>query len=208
MAKERFNYFDYFCSIAKIACDEAEFLKRMAENYNPANLLDDIGTMHEMEHRADEKKAEMINVLIREFVPPIDRDDITQLSELLDTVCDCIDDVPLHLYMYNITEIRDDVPAICDGIVHITQELYELTKDLEGFHDPDHLLEQIAAVNTVEEEGDTLYLNSMHNLYSYDLQQQVVQAVGWNDLYSALEDCYDACEDAAALIRQIVIENS
>ena len=48
----------------------------------------------------------MFSALVKAFITPIERDDIMSLSEQIDNVTDCIEDILIHIYINNLTEIR------------------------------------------------------------------------------------------------------
>ena len=200
------DYFEYFIEIADIACKQAEHLHNTFSNYDPAKLTESRDVMHHMEHTADEKKADMIEQLIKEFLPPFDRDDIISLAELYDTVCDTVDDVLLKFYMYGIDECTPQAIVISGKIVEICHKLYDLTCELRGFKKQEHLITLVEAVNDGESEGDALYSDAMHELFSKETDPKTL--IIWRDLYTALEDCFDSCEVTADLIRNIIIKNS
>ena len=51
----------------------------------------------------------MMSRLLREFLPPIDREDIVNISHVLDEIVDLIEEVVLSLYMNDIRKCRPDV---------------------------------------------------------------------------------------------------
>jgi len=208
MAKEkRIDYFSYFSEISAMALKQAQLLRDVLTDYNSEELLANIGKMHALEHEADMKKAELIEFLIKDFLPPIDRDDIMELADLYDSVCDAIDDVLMRFYMYNVAECRDDTVGITDKIVEITEELNKLTGNLKGFSNPERLISEVIKVNDIEEEGDQLYLHVMNDLFSQQVKDPQ-SLLAWEKIYSALENCFDSCENVADEIRNVIIKNS
>ena len=200
------DYFTYFNEVADIAYKQAEYLSGVLSDYDHDKLQQEMKRMHALEHQADIKKNEMITELIKDFLPPFDRDDIVSLAELYDTVCDTIDDVLLKFYMYDIKECTEEAKNISKRIVDICQRLKQLTEELKGFRKPDVLIDKVKLVNDIEEEGDILYNNVMHNLFSSDADCR--KLICWSTIYTCLEDCFDACENTADLIRNVIIKNS
>ena len=64
--------------------------------------------MHRLEHQADLTKHQAMEKLIREFITPLEREDILSLTSAIDDVTDSIEDVLLRLYMFNIRTLRPD----------------------------------------------------------------------------------------------------
>lgn len=207
MAKEKLDYFDYFYKVSVLAHEEALFLYETLKNYDHKKLQDNIQVMHEKEHQADMLKREMIDFLIKDFLPPFDRDDIMAMADLYDTVCDMIDEVLLKIYMFNIKKCRNDVVEIAKAIVDTCEKLKNLTHNLSGFKNTQKLLDRIVEVNTAEDVGDTLYLNAVHKLFGESSKNNKTYVV-WSNIYECLENCFDACENAADEVRKVIIKNS
>ena len=202
----KIDYFEYFKEISILACKQAQYLSETLENYDHDSLPERMKYMHSIEHEADIKKSEMITELIKEFLPPIDRDDIVSLSELYDNVCDTIDEVLLEFYMHDIKECTPEAKVISKKIVEICLQLHELSENLKGFKKPDTLIEKVIQVNDIEDEGDKLYTSVMHELFSKCDDSKTLLC--WSNIYACLEECFDACEHAADLIRNVIIKNS
>ena len=205
MKKEKIDYFEHFDTVAGIAEKQAELLNRIVENYDESKLDQYIQEMHSLEHNADYLKNQMVTELVRDFLPPIDREDIMMLADLYDSVCDSIDDVLLRIYMYNIREMRDDVQTITQRICKICNELGKLTGVLRNFKSNEKLLDLVTAVNDIEEEGDKLYIDATHRLYRDETGIKIISA--WTNIYTSLEDCYDSCESVADEIKTVIIKN-
>ena len=101
-------YFDSFQACAELSCKGARLLADIMRSYDPDTLKQRMDEMHAIEQAADEHKHEVLDALVTAFVTPIEREDIAQLSDLLDTVVDRIEGVLLRLYFNNIRTIRPD----------------------------------------------------------------------------------------------------
>src|SRR5699024_12754720 len=69
-------YFDTFSACAEDACRAAHLLEAMMQNFQPANIRQELDEIHKIEHSADEKKHELQSVLVKAFITPIEREDI------------------------------------------------------------------------------------------------------------------------------------
>ena len=72
-------YFDAFPILAhySVLCGEA--LLDYFENFDPAKEEEIKTSIHMIEHQADDKKHEVTEKLLTEFITPIDREDIGML---------------------------------------------------------------------------------------------------------------------------------
>ena len=148
----------------------------------------------------------MMARLSKEFVTPIDREDIIQLANELDNVTDKIDDILIRMYMYNIVTLRPAAIAFSDVIVRCCNALHKVVSEFPHFHKSTSLIPAIIEVNTVEEEGDNLYIDAVRDLYQTCTNPLEVSV--WSELFDRLEECCDACEHVADIMEIIVLKNS
>ena len=124
MAKKDNNYyFEAFAKGISYANDAAALLQDIFENFDAEGSKALLDQMHTIEHTADGVKHKMMERLVKEFLPPIEREDIVELAHTIDEVCDLIEDVVLRIYMYNIKE------DIREAIYHIGSIVGEISTD-------------------------------------------------------------------------------
>lgn len=207
MAKKDNNYyFDTFVKCISYANDAAVLLQKSFENFDITNAKAWLDEMHKIEHTADSVKHEMMERLLKEFLPPIEREDIVELAHTIDNVTDSIEDVMLRIYMYNVREIRSDVIKFaeliircCDGLKTVSQELYNYRKS-------NLLLPKIKEVHSLEREGDRLYADATHRLYVEE--KDPVEILVWTNIYDGLEKCCDSCEKVIKMVELVIMKNS
>ena len=94
MAKKGYNYFEAFVDMAQYACDAANYLVETLNNFDVHEMEERVTGLHEIENAADGKRHEITSHLIHEFITPIDREDIFNLVQQLDTAVDTIEELP------------------------------------------------------------------------------------------------------------------
>ncbi len=207
MAKKENNYyFDAFERGIAFANQAAKLLMECFVNYDPANVQAHLDDMHTIEHTADGVKHEMMEKLMKEFLPPIEREDIVELSLIIDDATDSIEDVLRGMYMYNVNALRPEVQAFTDLIVRCCQALAEAAAEFHNFRKSETLQAKIIEVNALEEEGDRIYVEAMRKLYTEE--HDPVAIIAWTTMYDRLEKCCDCCEDIADIMEQVVMKNS
>lgn len=85
MAK-KFDYFKAFETQAEFGLQAADFLKKTLCSYNRHSLMLALESMHTIEGKADAVNHEIREHLRLDFVTPVEREDISQLSQCLDDV--------------------------------------------------------------------------------------------------------------------------
>jgi uncharacterized protein Yka (UPF0111/DUF47 family) len=148
----------------------------------------------------------VLNRLVKEFLPPIEREDITSLSQKIDDVTDAIEDVLICIDMFNVQNIRPEILKFTEMIVDCCKSMKVALDEFQNFKRSKRLHSEIVEINRLEEEGDTLYINGVRNLYRTTTDP--IELMVWTEIFRRLEKCCDACEDVANDIESIVMKNS
>jgi len=204
--KKGFNYFEAFVNLSKYSLSSAEILHKTLAEFKASELARKVKEMHEIEHNADIAKHELMNHLVKEFLPPIEREDIINLSQQIDDVTDSVEDVLLFINMFNIKNIHTEVLKFTELISTCCKSMYEALIEFQNFKNSKTLHEKIIEINHLEEVGDGLYMEMMRNLYSSS--KDPIELMTWTEILHRLEKCCDKCEDVADTIEQIVMKNS
>ena len=160
--------------------------------------------MHKIEHAADGDKHRMMKVLIREFLPPIEREDVTELTQKIDDVTDALEDVLVKIYPFNIRTIRPEALEFMDIIVACCCSLKK-----SGAGIPQ--LQKIRAAQRLHHRGQrprgrgrpALY-RAMRDLHVNSTDP--IEIMVWSKTFNYLEGCCDACEEVANILEIIVMK--
>ncbi len=201
------NYFEMIANMAGFSCTAAVKLKDYIENYSPLTAESGRKEIHEIEHKGDDLRHEIMHKLVREFITPIEREDIYQLVQIIDDITDAIDDVPIKMYMLNVRSIAPRAVEFCELIVRITAVLKETTAEFHNYKKTDRLLPLIIEINNIESEADALYMQSIREIYTNDKLDAIEKTV-WKEIYECFETCCDLCEHAADAIENAIMKNS
>jgi predicted phosphate transport protein (TIGR00153 family) len=186
MAKRReVNYFNIFVELVNYSCKAANLLNEVMNNYNPDKLQDKMKEMHEIEHSADEARHVMIKKLAREFITPIEREDIMALADSIDNVTDSIDDVLMHMYIRNVKTVRDYAIKMSEVIVKCCDTLKLALSEFHNFRKSKNIHQLIIEVNRLEEIGDKYFREALRELYVNSDDFKEIAA--WDRTYDFLE---------------------
>ena len=204
--KKDYDYFDMLANGVSYACSAAEMLCEDLQHFNPENLPQHMEEMHKIEHSADLSKHDMLEKLLKEFITSIDREDISELADVIDDVTDSLEDVLLRMYMYNIPNVRQEALQFASIIAQCCKEMKILMEEFPNFRKSRKLRESIIEINRLEEEGDKLFTEAMHTLYAGSVNP--IEIMTWTSLYEQLEHCCDLCEDVADVVERVILTNS
>ncbi|NLW55709.1 MAG: DUF47 family protein [Firmicutes bacterium] len=206
MAKKNENYFHTFVELVKYSCDAAQLLNEIMNNFQAAEVEEKMRQMHEIEHAGDVERHRMIKRLAREFITPIEREDIVLMADTIDNVTDTIEDVLMRLYMFNFTTLRTDAIEMAAIIVKCCEALKEALEEFPNFRKSQVLHNMIVEINHLEEEGDRLFVKATRDLFVN--AKDPVETLAWKETLEFMEKCCDACEDAAEVIESVMMKNS
>lgn len=201
-----FDYFKAFVDLSDFSLKAADLLNTTLHNFDVSQIEDKVKEMHTIEHSGDLKRHEVMNKLVKEFLPPIEREDIISIADKIDDVIDSIEDVLLGMGMYNVQSVRPEIVKFTEVIMECCQSMNSALIEFENFKKSKTLHAAIIEVNRLEEVADQLYINGVRNLYKGT--KDPVDLMVWTEIYRLLEKCCDCCEEVANDIENIVMKNS
>lgn len=199
-------YFDNFIECVECSCRASALLLETLKNYAKDEMGKRREQIHEIEHEADKKKHELMYMLNKAFITPIEREDIISLAQNLDDITDTIEDVFLRIYICNVDSIKENALAMTDLVVSACEALKTAMEEFPEFRKSTKLKEYLIKINDLEEEGDHLYIEGMRALHTEGCSP--LEVIAWRDIYSYLERCMDACEHAADVVETVIMKNS
>lgn len=206
MSKKENYYFETFVELVDYSCKAADLLIQIMTNYDAKQIKLKMEEMHKIEHGADVARHKMMEKLLKEFITPIDREDIMAMADSIDTVTDSIEDVLMRMYMYNIVEVTEYAQKLTTIIEKCCYLLKQAFDEFHNFRKSKKIHELIVKINGLEEDGDALYTEAIRALYLSNKNHKDI--VAWDNTYHYLEKCCDACEDVAEVIERVIMKNS
>lgn len=204
--KEEYNYFNEFVNNSKYIVESAEILKETVANYSQEMLEENITKVHKLENEADKALHKMRNYLIKDFLPPIDREDIVLIGHRLDDIEDFIDEILINLNILNISNVREDAIEFTELLIECANSVKDALENFENFKRADVVKEKSIAINVLEEKADRLFEKAMKKLYKEETNP--VEIIKWTTIYSCMENTTDACERIADSLEDVVMKNS
>lgn len=204
---KEFDYFDAFEKQVKAACKEATLLRKAVDSFTCAeDLKDIIEKAHELEHDADVIGHDIHTSVAHDFITPFDREDIITLTKKLDDIVDSIEAVIQRLYMYDVHFIHKGAFDFVDEIEKACSLLAKAMADFRNFKRSKEFKRLIVEVNSCEEEADALFVRLIRDLHTTD-RDNALRVFVWTNVFTRMESCVDACEEAADVMNSIMLRN-
>lgn len=206
MKKQELNYYDEFIKNVDFALQISNILKDYSNHFDYSHSEEIEQQVHKLENSADQSLHNILNYLIKDFLPPIEREDIIMLANNIDDLVDNIDEIAINLNILNVITLRNDFAEFTNLIYKTIFTLKDLMLKFKNFKKYDELKSIVVDINHLEDTGDKLYQDAIKNLYQFE--QNPIEVSKWHTIYNSLENCFDSCEIVATCIDEIIMKNS
>lgn len=206
MKKQELNYYNEFIKNIDICTQMATILKEYISNFNYGEANQTENYVHKLENDADINLHNILNYLIKDFLPPIDREDVVMLANKIDDLADSIDEIVINLDILNVVYLRHDINNFIDLICENCNNLKEIMQKFKTHKKYEEVKELIIHTNKLEETGDKLYQDAIRTLYQKE--KNPVEILKWHTMYNSLENCIDLCESIANAVEEIIMKNA
>jgi len=160
----------------------------------------------EIEHETDVITHTCVERLHTTFITPFDRDDIHRLITRMDDVMDFIESASERIALYDIEEMTQDVQDLSRVLVRATETVAIAVAGLADLKRSQTILDACIEVNRLENEADEILRNAVAKLFRQASDPLLVMK--WKEVYEALENATDRCEDVANIIEGVVLEHA
>jgi len=200
LTPQKREFFDLFTQASTNAREIARLLVELLEDWpSSREKLHDI---RELENEGDRLTHEVISLLNRTFVTPLDRDDMYRLATVIDDICDHIDEAADDIDAYEMQSVPAAARRQADVIYRAAARLHEAVELLEGFGDTNR---HLFALRELEDEGDRIAREAIAELFRGVADPLTI--IRCKDIIDQLEEALDACENAADVLEAIFAKN-
>ena len=199
LKEKNFNYYDEFIKNANIAIEISTILKKHAENYDINNSTEVEEKVHKLENDADKNLHETIDYLVKDFLPPLEREDIVLLVNKIDDIIDYLDEIAINFNILNIVALRDNFLEFMELFNKVSVLLKEMLENFKDKKKHEEVYKYLIEINNIEENGDRLYEKAIKSLFT--TEKDPIEIIN-------LENGIDSFESVANTIGEIVLKNT
>jgi predicted phosphate transport protein (TIGR00153 family) len=198
------EFHNYFEKASANLLDGARLLQKLFDNYEDVEDL--VAQITEIEHRGDFIVHEVMHLLPRTLITPIDGDDIQRLVSAVDDALDAVQAAAVRLVIYEVAEVRKPARRLARLIVESAQELDAAMKGLRDKKLYSEVQQRIVQINTLENNGDRVLEDGLRSLVAH--REDIFDFIRWKEIYELLEATMDRIEDAGDVIQKVMIANA
>ena len=160
--------------------------------------------LKEIERQGDDIVHSIYDRLVKTFITPIDREDISKLASLYDDVLDYTYAVANRLYLYEIGSPTEPMKKLTDLVLKSVQEIDFAFASIQRIKAPE-VENRIIEVDRLENEADVVLNESVAALFK---TEDAITIIKLKEVYELMETITDKCEDVVQVIRDIILEYS
>jgi predicted phosphate transport protein (TIGR00153 family) len=198
------RFYELFDQSARNLVVASEALTDLLEHFE--NVETKTAHLKDLEHEGDEITHEIYLQVHKTFVTPFDREDIAALAQRMDDVMDYIEGASTAIRIYGITQPTSAARGLADLIRLQCIQLEKAISVLRHKGRLKSILEQLKEINRLENEADSLFLDSMAELFQGEMSS--VDIIKWRDVYDQLERATDSAEQVAHILEAIVLKHA
>jgi len=198
------RFFDLFEEDARNMVKAAQGLKELLDNWENVGVK--VAEITELEHEGDSITHQIVALLHRTFVTPFDREDIAQLSHVMDDVTDFIHAAADALYIYKIDVPTQRAKELADIIVQAATEVGRAMPLLRHRSELKKIMEHCVELNRLENEADKVFRSALGELF--DDAKDTTYIIKWREIYEHMESATDRCEDVANVLEGVALKHA
>ncbi|MFJ8237747.1 DUF47 domain-containing protein [Ureibacillus sp. NPDC094379] len=161
--------------------------------------------MKQYETDGDKLIHELIVMLNKSFMTPIEREDILALANKMDDVLDGAEHCIAHFEMFSFVEVDQSMRTFMEFISKSADEIVAATEHLNK-KDLPSMRKHIILIKDYERECDEVSRSSIKQLFLNE--KDPIRLIKFRDIYDQLEEVADSCQDVANTLETIIMRNA
>ena len=158
------------------------------------------------ETTTDEMVADIMKRLYTSFITPFEREDISDLALRMDDAVDLMEAVSIRLDLFRLDHMRPEAVEMAELTRKAVLELEAMMELLPRYKKDEGVMQHAIAVSRIEDGADRVYQNAIRRLFSEEDGGKEVTT--WLRIYEQMENCLNACDRAAGVVRSVVMKSA
>lgn len=199
------RFYDYFEKASDNLVQAAQLQQELLDHCD--DMENQVARITESEHRGDFIVHEVMELLPRTLLTPIDPEEVQHLITAIDDATDSIEETAENLLIYQVKDVQEPARKMARIITEGAQELRKALAGLRDKRTYKEAHEHIVQINTLENNGDRILRDAMTQLVAC-CRENTFDLIRWKEIYGLLEETTDRIEDAGDVIQRVIIANA
>ena len=197
-------FFTLFENMAEVVGKMATQLQLMVNESDEDKRAEISAIIENFEHKNDDFTHNVFTELGRNFITPLDREDIHALATALDDIADYIYASAKKINFYKINPNDLGIHKLAELVLQGSVEIKKAVHGLRDMKNLREMTEAIVKINSIENQADDVFDMSIDSLFNNE--NDFKEVIKKREIYQVLEIATDKCEDAANVIESIIIK--
>ncbi len=197
-------FFTLFENMAEVVGKMATQLQLMVNESDEDKRAEISAIIENLEHKNDDFTHNVFTELGRNFITPLDREDIHALATALDDIADYIYASAKKINFYKINPNDLGIHKLAELVLQGSVEIKKAVHGLRDMKNLREMTEAIVKINSIENQADDVFDMSIDSLFNNE--NDFKEVIKKREIYQVLEIATDKCEDAANVIESIIIK--
>lgn len=161
------------------------------------------------EASADQIKADLLLMLHKSFVTPLNRDQVYELTLNIDRVMNAVQDVAQAVGIYHIAAATAESRELASMAVESCSRLTRAIGVLKNNERSDETVNLCVEIERVEEKSNAVKHRAIKTLYANEGDDQAaLRALALQEFYALQEKVLRACKASAQMVEEILLQNA
>ncbi len=190
---------------------ESAMLEKAAESLmnifsNQENIEEECGKIKDLEEECHELVRAINHELYRNFLTPLDREDIHSISRRHHDVINLIKAISIRMGLFNLSKIAEPAKELTSMLNQMVKEIKTLIDGLEKIKDMDAT---VSKIEDMRKQGSTLVRIAYAELYEgpRETPEDVLYIVQWTHIYDLILSAIEKTDLLSTVIEGIILKN-
>ncbi len=197
------KFFDLFEELAAKIEEGAKIFLDMAEKNDFSD--ESISRLKQIEHEADSITHTTYEKMHKTFLTPLDREDIYDLVNKMDSIIDMIEAAALRINLYKVKRPSRTIVELAKILNKAISKIIIIVHAMRDMKNARMILDACVEINTLENDGDAVLRASITRLF--EKEKDVFELIKWKEIFERLEEATDMCEDVSNIAEGIVLKH-
>jgi len=198
------KFYDLFEELINKIEEGGKMFLEMVETYEYPPQK--IAKMKELEHEADVITHRTYEKMHKTFLTPLDREDIYDLVNKLDSIMDMTEAAAARMNLYKVkhpSKVIVDQSKILNAAIQKVKLIIYAMRDMKNSK---LIMDACVEINTLENEGDIVLRSAMVDLFEHE--KDAIELIKWKEIFERIEEAIDVCEDVSNIVEGIVLKHA